>query len=99
MAFRRQIYQKSLTVFYNLFFNQTYCFLNYTRLLSSADKVYKKAVDGDVDNDEEIAYVFYMRYSNIILEVAKTTKYQADKVSLKFRILFIQLLVTSNNYS
>ncbi|CAB4028670.1 Hypothetical predicted protein, partial [Paramuricea clavata] len=47
--------------------------------INSAEKVYKKAVDDDVIGDEENAFVLYMRFFNIMQEVTKTTKYQADK--------------------
>ena len=52
------------------------------RWVNSAGKVYKKAVDGDLSGDEENAYVLYMRFFNIMQEVAKTSKYQADKVTV-----------------
>jgi hypothetical protein len=49
--------------------------------MNSAEKVYKKAVEDDLTGDEENAFVFYMRFFNIMQEVTKTTKYQADKVA------------------
>jgi hypothetical protein len=39
-------------------------------------------VDGDLSGDEENAYVLYMRFFNIMQEVAKTSKYQAEKVTV-----------------
>jgi hypothetical protein len=38
-------------------------------------------VEDDLTGDEENAFVFYMRFFNIMQEVTKTTKYQADKVA------------------
>ncbi len=38
-------------------------------------------MDDDLSGDEENAYVFYMRFFNIMQEVTKTSKYQADKVT------------------
>ena len=63
--------------------------------MNSAEKVYKKAEENDLMGDEENAYVFYMRFFNIMQEVAKTTKYQNDKVlndkiltnSLQFQLI------------
>ena len=49
--------------------------------MNSAEKVYKKAEENDLMGDEENAYVFYMRFFNIMQEVAKTAKYQNDKVT------------------
>ena len=48
--------------------------------MNSADKVFKKAEHQDIIGDEENAYVFYMRFFNIMQEVTKTAKYQQDKV-------------------
>ena len=49
--------------------------------MKSADKVYLKAQDHDLEGDEEHAYALYMRYFNIICLVKKTKKYSENKVS------------------
>ncbi|EDO36300.1 predicted protein, partial [Nematostella vectensis] len=45
----------------------------------SADKVFLKASEFDLENDEENAFVFYMRYFKIISLIKATTKYKQDK--------------------
>ena len=49
--------------------------------IKSADKVFLKAQDCDLESDEEYAYVYYMRYFNIISLIKKSTKYSDNKVS------------------
>lgn len=52
---------------------------NPTPYIKSADKVYLKAQDNDLDGDEEYAYVYYMRYFNIISLIKKSVKYSGNK--------------------
>lgn len=49
--------------------------------IKSADKVYLKAKDHDFEGDEENAYVFYMRFFNIITLIKRSNKYTEKKVS------------------
>lgn len=50
-------------------------------LIKSADKVYLQARDHYLEGDEEIAYVFYMRYFNLITLIKKSSKYKEKQVS------------------
>lgn len=49
--------------------------------IKSADKVYLEAKDHYLEGDEETAYVFYMRYFNLITLIKKSSKYKEKKVS------------------
>ena len=49
--------------------------------IKSADKVFLKAQDYDLEGDEEYAYVYYMRYYTIISLIKRSTKYSDNKVS------------------
>ena len=53
------------------------------RYIKSADKVFLKAKDYDLEGDEEYAYVYYMRYFNIIALIKKSSKYADQKVSIQ----------------
>ena len=63
-------------------------FIFFFRWINSAKRVFEKAKENDIMGDEENAYVFYMRFFNIMQEVMKTTKYQNDKVA-SYYILFM----------
>ena len=43
--------------------------------------MYLKAKDHDFEGDEENAYVFYMRFFNIITLIKRSNKYTEKKVS------------------
>ena len=43
--------------------------------------MYLKAKDQDFEGDEENAYVFYMRFFNIITLIKRSNKYTEKKVS------------------
>lgn len=43
--------------------------------------MYLKAQDHEFEGDEENAYVFYMRYFNIITLIKRSNKYKEKKVS------------------
>ncbi|XP_015774970.1 PREDICTED: ubiquitin carboxyl-terminal hydrolase 8-like isoform X1 [Acropora digitifera] len=45
-------------------------------LVKSADKVYLQAQNHYLEGDEESAYVFYMRYFNLITLIKKSSKYK-----------------------
>ncbi|KAJ7393971.1 Ubiquitin carboxyl-terminal hydrolase 8 [Desmophyllum pertusum] len=47
--------------------------------IKSADKVYLRAQGDDLEGDEENAYVYYMRYFNIICLIKKSNKYTGNK--------------------
>lgn len=66
--------------------------------MNSAEKVYKKAEENDLMGDEENAYMFYMRFFNIMQEVAKTTKYQNDKVAKRNTTNSLQLQFTAKPF-
>ena len=61
------------------------CVFNYfsylCRYIKSSDKVYLNAKSHDLEGDEEYAYVYYMRFFNIISLIKKTKKYSDNKVS------------------
>ena len=44
--------------------------------------MYLKAQDHEFEGDEENAYVFYMRYFNIIALIKRSNKYTEKKVSV-----------------
>lgn len=50
-------------------------------LVKSADKVYLQAQNHYLEGDEESAYVFYMRYFNLITLIKKSSKYKETQVS------------------
>ena len=60
------------------------------RFIKSSDKVYLNAQSHDLEGDEEYAYVYYMRFFNIISLIKKTKKYSEKKVSAQtvFQISF-----------
>ena len=64
-----------------MYFQANIQFLSLRRYIKSADKVYLKAQGYDLEDDEESAYVFYMRYFNIISLIKKSRKYTEKKVS------------------
>lgn len=52
-----------------------------SRALKAASKLLKEAELNESLGDEEIAYVLYMRYFNLISRIKKTSEYKKDEVS------------------
>lgn len=53
------------------------------RLSKTADRLYTEALSNEDSNDEERAYVFYLRYISVITIIRKTNQYKKDKVREK----------------
>ena len=51
--------------------------------MKAASKLLKEAELNESYGDEEIAYVLYMRYFNLISGIKKTSEYKKDEVSRK----------------
>lgn len=61
------------------------CIFYIYRFLSSSKKVFIAAEKENLSGDEEKAYVYYMKYFNVISEVKKTSQFKNNKV-----IVFVQ---------
>ncbi len=57
----------------------TYFTLNF-RFVKSADKVFKRAEQENLLGDEERAYVFYMKFFNLVSAIKKTAEYKKNEV-------------------
>ena len=57
-------------------------FLNFSRALKATLNLLKEA-ELNEDGDEEIAYVLYMLYFNLISGIKKTSEYKKDEVTRK----------------
>ena len=68
------------------------------RYIKSADKVYLKAQDNDLEGDEESAYVYYMRYFNIICLIKKSSKYSDNKVGNEQCLNLLHPSISFYNY-
>lgn len=53
--------------------------LDLCRLLSTAQKVYRKAEECYLDGDEELSYIYFMRYFNLIDFIRKMPDYASNK--------------------
>ena len=64
------------------------------RYIKSSDKVYLNAQSHDLDGDEEHAYVFYMRFFNIISLIKKTKQYSYNKLGAQtlFQMCFFRTM-------
>ena len=59
-----------------------YSLLLYFRFVKSADKIFRNAEEHNMLGDEEKAYVFYMKFFNVISAVKKTADYKKNEVSI-----------------
>ena len=52
----------------------------FCRSISAADRLYVEAKDKHLNGDEEMAYVYYMRYYYVLKNIWKDPLYKAEKV-------------------
>lgn len=56
------------------------CCIIFFRLVKTADKLLKEAEHNEMLQDEEKAYVLFMKYFNVVTTIKKSADYKRDKV-------------------
>ena len=57
------------------------CLIICFRFIKSASKVFKSAEESNIQGDEETAYVYYMKYFNLISAIKKIPEYKKNEVT------------------
>ena len=81
------VYSNNIHYIY-LYFKFCCCFSYIFRFINSAGKVFKSAEERNVLGDEEMAYVFFMKYFNLISAIKKCAEFKKHEVSYDTIIIF-----------